>query len=48
MTTGLWIAICILSFYLGAAFMMFVLSLCRASAEGERQADEIARKRSHD
>jgi hypothetical protein len=44
MTTGAWIAICVLSFYAGGAVMLGVLALCNAAAEGERQADEIANK----
>lgn len=44
MTTGAWIAICIISFYAGGAFAWFILALCRAAAEGERMADEQAKR----
>ena len=41
MTTGLWIIVCILSFYAGGAAGWLVLGLCNAAAEAERQNEQI-------
>lgn len=44
MNTLAWLVVCLFSFWAGGLMAFLVLGLCNAAAEGERQAEEAAKK----